>query len=151
MLPAAMGFTLLGGGPGPLNGSVRSLYEWSYRLPMLFRWVPAPDLGSATGACLLTVALLSVLLLVAGGWPSRGAAPLGLAWFLYFVATFSQGGLWRGWMIVHGSPLPAGIVTLVGLVVVTLVAVFAFVTAAQLRRQASVEQRLPADNTPPET
>jgi hypothetical protein len=54
-------------------------------------------------------------------------------------------------MIVHGSPLPAGIVTLVGLVVVTLVAVFAFVTAAQLRRQASVEQRLPADNTPPET
>jgi len=134
MLPTSLLFAAFRGGPP--SGLAANIYGLSFLLPGVLRWGVAPDLGSATGVCVVTVVLLSVLLLIAGGWPARVAALLGVIWSGHFLVAFSPSGYWARAMAARGTLAPAYVFTVVSVVVVSVVGITALATAVALGRGA---------------
>jgi hypothetical protein len=153
VLPGAVA---LGAIPGSsLNDPlIQRVFVLTDGLPQWLQWQGGTNLAYGTGAGLLVVVLLSVLLLVGGGWAARSFAILGLAGSAYVVTTFGPGAYWARTVADSGSATPLLVMTLVSLVLLTVLSSLAVLTAISLRREVNhvsdgvvvpVEQALPAD------
>jgi hypothetical protein len=111
---------------------VEGLVFMEDHLPLWARWRGFLTIAP-TGVTLVVVAVLCVLVAVAGDWPSRAFAAAVAAWFAYSSVTLNAGGTWRLWIAEHGSLVPYFAFTLVSAVALVSLCVVAFVVAHRLR------------------
>jgi len=95
------------------------------------------------GIGMLATGAIAALLLVSGGWLKRVVALAAVAWFVYSKWAFTVSGYWNARITATGDMTPYYVFVAIGTVMMLVMSVLAFVSAAQLWR---VEQAHRADS-----